>query len=417
MMPSEARRSAAAEVGSHPRANSIGSLCFDVLSRCAEDRRLNVQRRALRLRAQAHGLSSKDAETSVGNVLTLLERGPERPAEWAIVGAFFVLGLERALSHGTAVDRREIVERFARHADWLELTTPYAPYRFVGELLSESHRALLIEVLETALLASAEGPSLPALRARAMLRIQVLETFSEEQARVALSRAAELSPDAAVAAAARMALGEAPAVSTDGFELDGTEGRAPRFSLLRIVQYVTGVALVLVLLGWLRRSVGYERVARLRIVGRALHVNSETWLFGRRIREGDSSFALDDVTCVSRELILPTFHLVLGATALGVASVLGVGRVSDGVARSDSDLMLLGVLTIAAGVAIDLLSVGWGRFRKPRSALELFVRARRVLALERVDPQRAAAFVEQMASRQGQGTTKSIPPPRLSTSG
>ncbi len=387
------------EAQGHEAASRLSALCFDVLSHSAEARSLSTSRRALRLRAAAHRISRADGDTMFGNVLQVLERGPENPNEWSMIAAFAVRGLELKLVDASASERRELVERFARHGDWLELATPYAPYRFVGQLLSESSQLALIEALETGLLAPPDGPSVAAFRGRAMLRIQVLSQFQQTQARVVIARAAESSPDVAVADAARHALGSEPAPTTEGFELRGAVGRIPRLSVWRVMQYVLGIPLLTAFFRAISYALGLERNAKVRLESKAVHVYRETRLFGRVVRASDASYALKDIECATREVSMPAFQVLFGALSLALGVVLAVMWASDSFARDDSSLLVSAALALGAGVGLDLLFAGWGGLRKERAGFEMFVDNERVVALRKVDPERAQRLVEQIARR------------------
>jgi hypothetical protein len=390
---------AASETRQHPHARPLAALCFDMLSAQAEARGLSTGRRGVRVRAAAHRVVRAQAETAEGNLLTLLERGPDRSAQWALVGAFAVRGLDDKLEDSSAAERREILERFARHADWLELSTPYAPYRFVKGLLSEAHQDALIEALEGVVLAPSDGPSLAAHRARAMLRVHVLTTLDRPGARVALARLAETTPDSWIRTLSQHALGTEPLPTIDGFEVKGTWGQLPRISLVRVLSYVVGWALIAALGRTLAYGLSLERTGRVRLESNALHVRRETRLFGRTLRVSDASYALHDVGCALREVSVPGFQVLMGALALAIGVVLGVVWLSDAIARGDRDLLITGALALGIGALLDLLLAGWGRLRRERAGFELLVDRRRVVALRRVDPERAQRLVEQIARR------------------
>ena len=72
---------------------------------------------------------------------------------------------------------------------------------------------------------------------------------------------------------------------------------------------------------------------------------------------------------------------------------------SDAVARKDSSLLMSADLALGAGVGLDLLLAGWGQLRKERAGFEMFVDNERVVALRKVDPERAQRLVEQIAQR------------------
>ncbi|MDB4988528.1 MAG: hypothetical protein JWN04_3706 [Myxococcaceae bacterium] len=390
---------ALAEAKQHPNGRPLAALCFDVLSAQAEARGLKSGRRVVRVRSSALRLMRTQAETAEGNLLTLLERGPERTAQWALIGAFAVRGLDDRLEEASAAERREILERFARHADWLELSTSYAPYRFVKGLLAEEHQDALIEALEGVVLAPSDGPSLAAHRARAMLRVHVLTTLDRPGARVALARLAESTADSWIRTLAQHALGTESLPTIDGFEVKGSWGRVPRISVLRVLSYFVGIALLQAVGRTLAYGFGLERTGRVRLEANALHVRRETRLFGRTLRVSDASYALRDVACALREVSMPAFQVLFGALALAVGVVLGVIKLSDAIARGDRALLISAALALGVGALLDLGLAGWGRLRRDRAGFELVVDHERVVALRRVDPERAQRLVEQIARR------------------
>jgi hypothetical protein len=397
----EAHEKLLVEVRGHQHAQRIAAFCFDVLSAQAEGRALYSGKRLMRVRASNHRLSRGLAECSEGNVLSILERGPERASEWALVAAFAVRGLDDRLTASSATERRELVERFARHADWLELSTPYAPYRFASALLSEVSQDALIEALETFVLAQPDGPSTAAHRARAALRLHVLSTLNRPATRQVLGRLIESEPDPWMRVLSQHILGDQPAPQGDGFELKGVWGRVPRLSAARVLQYFTGFTLITGILRAVGFAFGLERSARVKLEPTAVHVHSETRLFGRTLRVRDASYALRDVECALREVSMPTFQVLAGALALVCGVVLGTVWISDALARGDHELLSLGVTALALGAGLDLLFAGWGRLRRERAGFEMFVDKECVAALRRVDPARAQRLVEQIARRRG----------------
>lgn len=393
----EAYEKLLSEVRTHEHGQRIAAFCFDVLSAQAEGRALYAGKRLMRVRASNHRLSRTQAECSVGNALSILERGPERAPEWTLIGAFAVRGLDQKLAESSAAERRELMERFARHADWLELSTPYAPYRFVPLLVSDAGQDALIEVLEDFVLAPADGPSTAAHRARAALRLHVLSTLNRPATSQALTRIVESDADPWVRALAAHVLGGDTRPVSDGFELRGVWGRVPKLSVARVLQYVTGITLLTAILRFLAYAFGLERSARVKLEPSAVHVHSEVKLFGRTVRVSDASYALRDVECALREVSMPTFQVLAGALALVLGVVLGTVWVSDALARGDSELLAMGATALAVGAGFDLLFAGWGRLRRDRAGFELYVDREPVANLRKVDPERAQRLVEQIA--------------------
>jgi hypothetical protein len=167
------------------------------------------------------------------------------------------------------------------------------------------------------------------------------------------------------------------------------------------VQYFTGLTLLNGLGRLLAFGVGLERSAKVKLEASAVHVHRETKLFGRTLRVSDASYALQDVDCATREVSMPTFQVLFGALALACGVVFGTIWVTDAMARGDHELLMTGGMALMAGAGLDLLLAGWGRLRRERAGFELFVDKERVVALRKVDPERAQRLVEQIARRRG----------------
>ena len=101
---------AAKEMREHPSAAALGALVFDVVSRQGEARTLFSGKEFVERRAEEHGVTPKTAETSVGDLLAVLERGAESDAERHLLSVFALRGLRDRL--------REVegAERLRRHA-------------------------------------------------------------------------------------------------------------------------------------------------------------------------------------------------------------------------------------------------------------------------------------------------------------
>lgn len=87
-------------VSEHPHAGALGRLAFRVLSRQAEGGSLFSGKKYMRRQARAYGVTRSVAETPVGNLLQVLERGPDSDLERALVGGFALAGFELALAQG-----------------------------------------------------------------------------------------------------------------------------------------------------------------------------------------------------------------------------------------------------------------------------------------------------------------------------
>jgi len=232
-----------------------------------------------------------------------------------------------------------------------------------------------------------------------MLRVHVLAMLERPGASVVLSRLAESTPDSWIRALASHAVGTEPLPVSDGFEVRGVWGSVPSISLSRVLQYLCGWALLQAIGRAIAYGFGFERTGRVRLTVNALHVQRETRLFGRTLRISDASYGLHDVGCVRREVSLPAFQVLFGALALAIGVGLGVVWLSDAIARSDRGLLMSAALALGIGALLDLALAGWGRRRRERAGFELVVDRERVVALRRVDSERAQRLVEQIARR------------------
>ncbi len=119
----------AAEVArGHASREALAAFALDVISRQAEGERLFAGKEWVDARAEEHDVTREAAETKLGNLVEVLERGPEHAAERALVGAFALLGLGVRLEKQEGQEGREgddlgVLTRFVRHADWLEVSS------------------------------------------------------------------------------------------------------------------------------------------------------------------------------------------------------------------------------------------------------------------------------------------------------
>ena len=95
-------------------AEALAALCLDVLGRQAEGRSLYAGAKFIKGRAKEHGVTRDEAETPLGNLLEMLERGPQSNLERALIAALFLRGF--AASVRARPERAHGVVREARRA-------------------------------------------------------------------------------------------------------------------------------------------------------------------------------------------------------------------------------------------------------------------------------------------------------------
>ena len=379
----------AASEAAREASAAVAALVLDVLSRQAEGKLLFAGKAHLAKKAEAHSVD--EAVVAGEDVLALLERGPESERQRAVVAALMVKGLRAHL------DDPGRLERFARHADWLELSTDYAPYAFVDVVLGEDAGP----VWEAVAILPDEAKSLAGV-ARRSLRVAALASSDHEVASAMLSRLAA-DPDPLVQAVAR-AHGVAPArdESSDedgGPSVEGRIGRVPPTGLRGVLRLVTGFAALEWVLRALLFAFGVRRSGKLRFVRGGLKLRERVELLGRVVREGEQTFTLAAIASVGRSSRWPALPLVVGALAFALGVIAGGVWLFEGLRSGETVLLLAAAGAILVGGGLDLgISILWPAWKK-KVAVDLTVLPRRRLQLVSVPEARAEAFVGELRAR------------------
>ena len=313
---------AAKEMREHPSAAELGALVFDLICRQGEARTLFSGKEFVERRADEHAVTPKSAETSVGNLLAVLERGTESDAERHVIAAFALRGLRDRLRAVEDDERASVLQRFIRHADFFELCSPLSLLSAIESTLGDEAKGPLFRELAQRVVdeGSGERGRTGATRARNAARLSALGRSAHPDAREALALVeGTRAVDRGTRALARELLGEVGGAGS----VRGRIERPRSSALARALALVTGVALV----SWLGRGVlaliGARREATLSLEGAGLRVEERTVAFGRVLRETSSSFTLAAVRTFAKETRWPRAHLYVGAIALGAGVLVG----------------------------------------------------------------------------------------------
>lgn len=348
-------------------APALCALTLEVLSRQAEGRLLFAGREMVDARAKEHGVD--DGKIGPTNVLALLREGPTDARGFAVLAALAVRGLEAHLGDAARV------ARFVRHADWLELSTPYALYTFVAPLLGERADTLWAAVREASDLLG-DAPREQALRA----------LHDAALARAGKAGGAAMAPEGELHVAGEV-------------HVAGELRTPPRGGFVGFLRLASGLALLQWVTRGLAAVVGLRRQAVLSFHGGGLRLHKRVTVLGRLIRERDESFTLAAVASVARFARRPALGLLLGALALAVGILVGGLFLVEGVRSGETYLLLFGAGLVGIGAALDLgLSVLWPAHRGQRG-LELAVLPKRRFALLAVDEASATRFVDELERR------------------
>ncbi|MBX3249238.1 MAG: hypothetical protein KF901_18820 [Myxococcales bacterium] len=339
---------------------TLAALALDVLSRQGEARLLFAGEDFVDARAKEHGVS--EATLAGVDVLALLRSGPTDARGFALVSALAIRGLSAHLGDAARL------ARFVKHADWLELTTPYAPYAFVGAVLGEDASAVW-DALDRAT-PTEQGPRAEALRA--------------------LHRA--VLTEAGRAPREPTQVSESPA-------LVGALGAPPPSGARGVLRLVSGFALLQWILRALAFAVGLRQRGELRFEGGGLKLRKTTTLLGRVVREGEETFTLAAVASIGRTTRYPAIHLLVGALALAIGVLAGGLFFVDGVRSGETYLLLFGAGLVLAGGALDLALGVLVPGTRGRVAMQLGVLPRRRLQLRGVDAEGADRFLGALERR------------------
>jgi hypothetical protein len=380
-----------AEIASAPESEALGALVLGVLSRQAEGRTLFASPELVEGMAREHGVSAEQAELPSANVLTVLKRGPQAETEHLLLAGLAVHGLA---SGTVGSERASQLERFARHAVWLESCTAYEVFPFVDLILADHDAARVYGAVAAAVLG--EDTASVAARARNAARLTVLTRSTSPAAVAPLGRVtakvtdpasraflASVADEALVASARTERTERAPLASPgapaapDVSSVRGRLDRPPPASGLRgLLRLVTGVALFQWIARLLMASVGLRAEGEIALTsGGDLRIRRTTRLLGKVVRDREDVVPRAALERVGRHARYPALSLLIGALALAGGVVLGGLVLVDGARSGDTLLLLAGAAAVLGGGLCDLVASAFAAGRRGR--VSVFVHAPR----------------------------------------
>ncbi len=369
-------------VRAHEHGAALAALAFDLVSRQAEGRVLFTGERFVAARAEEHSVDVRIAETPLGNLLSILERGPETAAHWALLSALHVRGFADAWqARGDADARKALVARFAAHAEWLEASTWHRPFEHARHLLPEALSTELCRQLAASivretrearhaqgLVPNAEFAGFPAaLRGRNAVRIGALALVRYDSAKTALETIRNDSEDDFARALARVVLAgrldeTKPVVAAEAVgpeatvvRIGGVLSRAPRATGWSFLRWLSGYALVRWLIAGFAALLGVRRHALVELQGQSLCLRIATRWLGRTVRSADEVLGLSHVEAVRRVARYASLHLMVGVTLFAAGVLAGGYMLGDALRTHDRTLLLAGASLVLGGAGLDLL--------------------------------------------------------------
>lgn len=386
------------ELADNPRRDDLARLVHAVAFAAADERRPRLSE-GLAEAADRAGISSKDAETPFGNVLTALEKcDREGPG-----GASDLLGV--LLARGVALAPPEGPEAEARVAEalvWIAANTPVDALPVLDTALGDKAGGLWNAVGSVVRTADAgEAPSLG--RAGAIVAAASLGASASPIARAECNvLAGEVRDPVVRTLLGGLARKGAPAALPPGEPVtaSGELIPPPRGPIAFTLMAVTGVLIILRVARLIGRWVlRYRRPAEMRFSAKGVTVVSKTELLGRTLREHETHIPMEALLVARREVRYPRLGLYAGLFALAVGSYFGISLFIDGARAGSPELLGVGALIVAIGVALDFALVNAAPSMRGRCRLVLIPRKGAALALGSVDASQADAGLGRLAAR------------------
>ncbi len=391
MTPNDAR--AYEVLTGHAKLSQLVTITRDILGSAAETKRAEWADAArVKAKAEELGVTHDDASTELGNVLTVLEKGPQTESERALGAALW--------AHVLADVPPKTSEDEDKAADdllWLAGRTPFDATGLVDRALGDSSDEMWSAVADRVRRIEA-GTLAPLGRGEALCgcaAIAVSESAAARKQAAALSRelkdpslARLIAPrEEPAPAPASLPKQEAKAEDTKPLALvaekkpeekkpeekkptvvidagppladeriTGEMLPTPRGPVATAALALTGILFVLHaarLVG--RFALAYKRPAEVTLSGESVRIRARTEMLGRTLRERETVISRAALARATREVRYPRMSFYAGLLALAVGSYVGVATLVDGVRSASPSLLLTGLVVIALGIGLDFL--------------------------------------------------------------
>ncbi len=289
-------------------------------------------------------ISSEQAQTQYGNVLTILSEGITNSEQAELCAVLLALGVAEDFPSAPETE----LER-ARELVFLAAHTPLNALSVVSTVLgAERTRPLWRAVAKLA-----DPVARPEQRAEAWVAALLLSQDPSEAAAAARSDAIGEVRDPFV----RALFAPRPSGSAGGdARLSGELSPAPHGPVLTAFYALSGLLFVsraVRLLG--RLALAFRQPAEIRLSERGLEIAHKTEVLGRVLRAKETLVPLANLARVTREIRYNRLGLYLGLSALALGSYFGMSFFVDGVRVPGGSAPLLGLalVVILLGLGID----------------------------------------------------------------
>jgi hypothetical protein len=391
------------EVLASPARERLSMLCYRALSRQAAARGVGpIDVQTLDV-VEASGFARAEADTALGNVLALLEQGPSKALDWALLAAFAIDGFAAVIAQARETERAALAQKLAAHQDHWLLSGSCRLQPFVDRLLDAATRQLFYDALAEAVLRDAQAPDATDPQARAVLaaRLAVLHASSRPEAEDALRQIGRGAQDAFLRAQLYgLGISTVPGlVEAPGVMIAGHAASPPRAWHWSLLRWLSGWALLSWTLKLLAGALRIERSVEIELQREHLLVQRKTMLLGRTLRNAKEVHRLSELRSGSRSLRYPLLPLAIGVLSFCAGVLVGGLLLLDVVRAEQWQVLPTAAAFLFGGVALDLVLDVLAHGRRGRVRLWLRFDSGHSIAVAGLELAAVDGFLRALASR------------------
>ncbi|MCS6900296.1 MAG: hypothetical protein RMJ98_11580 [Myxococcales bacterium] len=336
-----------------------------------------------------------DHQTTLGDTIAVLERGPQGRRDQLLLGALLARSLQLAPPTGTEAEHKTACDLL-----WLAAHAGVDAFPSLEATLGAKASGIWASLCDL-LQRIDRGREDTFDRADATIGALILRDYAPEEVRQTAARLTLGFEDPLLAGLLRGGSASTGISFHEGdLRLTGELQPTPRGPLLTTITALTGWMLVEAVLRILSRAALQRRSpAELEITPGGLRLRARTEMLGRVLREVEHVVPLDGLAVASREVRFPHLVLYAGLLALMLGSYLGASLLGDGIKAASPSLLGQGLLLLAAGIALELGAATLFPGARGRCRVILIPKKGRPLCLGDVDVENAQRTLARLSHR------------------
>jgi hypothetical protein len=333
-------------LAAHSRLSDLATLTRIVATAIATSRVRLAQwtaPEALKAKAEELKLTSDEAATSFGNLLTVLERGPEDDAERALAAALWAHSLAEAPPKG-----RDDEDQTATDILWLATNTPFDALGLLDRALGDAAGDLWDAIADR--IRRVDQRRLPTLgRGEALVGAHALASSTSK---VATKQASALASEVRDPSLARALV--VPIVRSEPTSLKGELAPAPRGPVVTTLLGLSGILFAMHAVSlFMRVALAFRRPAEIVMSDEGVRVKWRTEILGRTLKDRDVVIKREALARATREVRYPRAVFYAALLALAAGSYVGMAFLVDGIRAASPSLLVSGFAIATVGIALD----------------------------------------------------------------